>query len=142
MARSGERNSSSTTASRSSRASTIEKSFDPVSPHSYNISLTTSTSSESTKRIVRVFTTRVIPNRTANSHVGEALSVLCLLISLLVVACSTAPQTPEILAPAGTSTAPPPIPPPGAAAHYHFILGHQPALPHDMDRAIEDYQPA
>jgi tetratricopeptide (TPR) repeat protein len=130
------------TASRSSRASTIEKSFDPVSPHSYNISLTTSTTSESYYRIVRVFTTRVIPNRTAHSHVGEALGVLCLLISLMVVACAAAPQTPEILASAGTSKTTPTIHPPDAAASYHFMLGYQAELAQDMDRAIQEYQAA
>ena len=68
--------------------------------------------------------------------------MLCLLISLMVVACAAAPQTPEILAPAGTPTVPPPIPPPDAAASYHFMLGYQAELAQDMDRAIQEYQAA
>ena len=86
--------------------------------------------------------TRVIPNRTANSHVGDALSVLCLVISLMGVACAASLQTPEIFAPAGTPTAPPTIPPPDAAASYHFMLGYQAELAQDMDRAIQEYQAA
>jgi len=86
-----------------------------------------------------VFTTRVIPSRTANSR---GLTSFCLLISLMVVACAAAPQTPEMLAPAGTPKATPSIHPPDAAASYHFMLGYQAELAQDMDRAIQEYQAA
>ena len=89
-----------------------------------------------------MFTSRVIPSRTANSNVGQALSVLCLLIYLMVVACAAAPQTPEMLAPAGTSKATAPIHPLDATASYHFMLGYQAELAQDMDRAIQEYQAA
>ena len=88
-----------------------------------------------------MFTTRVIPSRTANSRGLSARSVL--LISLVVVACAAAPQTPErMLAPAGTPKAAPSIHPPDAAASYHFMLGYQAELAQDMDRAIQEYQAA
>jgi tetratricopeptide (TPR) repeat protein len=87
-----------------------------------------------------VFTTRFIPNQTANSR---SLTSLCLLISLMVVACAATPQTPErMLAPAGTLKATPSINPPDAAASYHFMLGYQAELAQDMDRAIQEYQAA
>jgi tetratricopeptide (TPR) repeat protein len=87
-----------------------------------------------------VFTTRIIPSRTANSR---GLTPLCLLISLMVVACAAAPQTPEkMLAPVGTATATPSIHPSDAAAAYHFMLGYQAELAQDMDRAIQEYQAA
>jgi len=87
-----------------------------------------------------VFTTRFIPSRTANSR---GLTSLCLLISLIVVACAAAPQTPErMLAPAGTVKATPSIHPSDAAASYHFMLGYQAELAQDMDRAIQEYQAA
>jgi tetratricopeptide (TPR) repeat protein len=87
-----------------------------------------------------VFTTRVIPSRTANSR---GLTALCLLISLVVMACAGAPQSPErALAPAGTPKAPSSIHPHNAAASYHFMLGYQAELAQDMDRAIQEYQAA
>ena len=87
-----------------------------------------------------MFTTRVIPSRTVNSR---GFTSLCLLISLVVVACAAVPQTPErVLAPAGTPKAPSSIHPPDAAASYHFILGYQAELAQDMDRAIQEYQAA
>ena len=87
-----------------------------------------------------MFTTRFIPSRTANSR---GLTSLCLLISLIVVACAAAPQTPErMLAPAGTVKATPSIHPSDAAASYHFMLGYQAELAQDMDRAIQEYQAA
>jgi len=87
-----------------------------------------------------VFTTRVIPSRTANSR---GLTSLCLLLSLTVVACATAPQTPEkVLAPAGSPKATPSVHPSDAAASYHFMLGYQAELAQDIDRAIQEYQAA
>jgi tetratricopeptide (TPR) repeat protein len=68
---------------------------------------------------------------------------LCLLISLMVVACAAAPQTPERMpAPVGTSKATPSIHPPDAAASYHFMLGYQAELAQETDRAIQEYQAA
>jgi hypothetical protein len=91
-------------------------------------------------RIVRVFTTRFISSRTANRR---GLTSLCLLISLTVVACAAAPQTPEgMLAAAVSPMATPSIHPPDADASYHFMLGYQAELVQDMDRAIQEYQAA
>ncbi|TMQ24930.1 MAG: tetratricopeptide repeat protein, partial [Nitrospirae bacterium] len=68
---------------------------------------------------------------------------MCLLISLMVVACAAAPQTPErMLTSAATSKATPSIHPPDAAASYHFMLGYQAEIAQNMDRAIEEYQAA
>jgi Flp pilus assembly protein TadD len=68
---------------------------------------------------------------------------ICVLISLVVVACAAATQTPErVLASAGTPKATPPIHSPDAAASYHFMLGYQAELAQDMDRAIQEYQAA
>ena len=109
------------------------------------IFLTTATTPESTKRIVQLFTTRVILSRTANSRGLTVLSrVVCVLASLMVVACAAATQAPErMLAPAGTlKKATPSIHPPDAAASYHFMLGYQAELAQDMDRAIQEYQAA
>ena len=87
-----------------------------------------------------MFTTRVIPSRTAYSR---GLTSLCLLISLVMVACAAVPQTPErVLSPAGTPKAPSSVHPPDAAASYHFMLGYQAELAQDMDRAIQEYQAA
>ena len=88
--------------------------------------------------------TRFIPGRTANNRGFTSLfSVTCLLISLMVVACAAAPQTPErMLAAASTPKATPSIHPPDAAASYHFMLGYQAELAQDMDRAIQEYQAA
>ncbi len=78
-----------------------------------------------------------------NGNAGQALSVMCLLISLMVVACAASPQTAEtVIAPAGTPKAMPSIHPPNAAASYHFMLGYQAELAQDMDRAIQEYQAA
>ena len=69
--------------------------------------------------------------------------VTCALISLMVVACAAAPQTPEnMLAPADTMKATSSIHPPDAAASFHFMLGYQAELVQDMDRAIQEYQAA
>jgi tetratricopeptide (TPR) repeat protein len=91
-----------------------------------------------------VFSTRFIPSRTANSRGLTVLSrVMCVLISLMVMACAVAPQTPErALASAGAPKATPSTHPPDAAASYHFMLGYQAELAQDMDRAIQEYQTA
>jgi len=91
-----------------------------------------------------LFTTRVMLSRTANSRGLTVLSrIMCVLISLLVVACAAATQTPErMLVSAGTPKAAPSIHPPDAAASYHFMLGYQAELAQDMDRAIQEYQAA
>ena len=91
-----------------------------------------------------MFTTRVILSRTANSRGLTVLSrVMCVLASLMVVACAAATQTPErMLVSAGTPKATPLIHPPDAAASYHFMLGYQAELAQDMDRAIQEYQAA
>jgi len=69
--------------------------------------------------------------------------VACALISLALVACATAPQSPkETLTPASTPKAAPSVHPPDAAASYHFMLGYQAELVQDMDRAILEYQAA
>ena len=93
---------------------------------------------------MRIFTTRFIPSRTANSRGLTSLSsVTCVLISLMVVACAAAPQTPErMLAPASAAKATPSTHSPDAAASYHFMLGYQAELAQDMDRAIQEYQAA
>ncbi len=93
---------------------------------------------------MRILTTRFIPSRTANSRGLTSLSsVTCSLISLMVVACATAPQTPErTLAPASAAKATPSIHSPDSAASYHFMLGYQAELAQDMDRAIQEYQAA
>jgi len=68
---------------------------------------------------------------------------MCLLASLVVVACATAPQTPEkVLASAGSPKAMPLVHPSDAAASYHFMLGYQAELAQDIDRAIKEYQAA
>ena len=86
-----------------------------------------------------MFTTRVIPSRTAYSR---GLTSLCLLISLVMVACAAVPQTPErVLAPASTPKATSSVHPPDAAASYHFMLGYQAELAQDMDRAIRNIRP-
>ena len=89
-----------------------------------------------------MFTTRVSQIETANSRGLTLLSrVTCVLISLMVVGCAAAPQTPEvILATPGTPNPTPAIHPPDAAASYHFMLGYQAELAQDTDRAIEEYQ--
>ena len=91
-----------------------------------------------------MFTTRFIPNRTANRRdLTPPRGVLCALIPLVLVACAAAPQTPErVPASAGTSKAAPSIHPPDAAASYHFMLGYQAELAQDIDRAIQEYQAA
>ncbi|HSL04315.1 MAG TPA: tetratricopeptide repeat protein [Nitrospiraceae bacterium] len=91
-----------------------------------------------------MFTTRVIPNRTANSRGFTSISgAMCWLLSLMVVACAVAPQTPEkIPASAATPKATSSIHPPDAAAAYHFMLGYQAELAQDTDRAIQEYQAA
>ena len=78
-----------------------------------------------------------------NGNAGQVLSVMCLLISLMAVACAASPQTVEkVTAPADTPKATPSIHPPNAAASYHFMLGYQAELAQDMDRAIQEYQAA
>ena len=86
-----------------------------------------------------MFTTRVIASRTV-SHRG--FTSLCLLISLMMVACAAVPQTPEKLALADTPKAASSVHPPDADASYHFMLGYQAELAQDMDRAIREYQAA
>jgi len=80
----------------------------------------------------------------ANGNTGQALSIMCALISLMVVACAASPQTAEkVMAPAGTPKATSSIQPSAdAAASYHFMLGYQAELGQDMDRAIQEYQAA
>jgi tetratricopeptide (TPR) repeat protein len=68
---------------------------------------------------------------------------MCWLLSLMVMACATTPQTPgKIAAPAGSSKAIPSAHPLNADAAYHFMLGYQSELAQDMDRAIQEYQAA
>ena len=85
-----------------------------------------------------------IPSRTVNSRgLTSLFSVPYLLISLTVLACAAAPQTPERpLATASTAKATPSSHPPDAAASYHFMLGYQAELAQDVDRAIQEYQAA
>jgi len=68
---------------------------------------------------VRMVTMPVIPSRTVNSR---GLTSLCLLISLMMVACAVAPQTPEKLALADPPKAASSVHPPDAGASYHFML--------------------
>ena len=91
-----------------------------------------------------MLTTRFIPGQTANSRGLTSLSSMtCLLISLMAVACTAAPQMPEkALVSASTPTAMPSIHPPDAAASYHFMLGYQAELAQDIDHAIQEYQAA
>jgi tetratricopeptide (TPR) repeat protein len=62
---------------------------------------------------------------------------------MMVVACASAPQTPEkIPASAGTPKSASSTHSPNATAAYHFMLGYQAELAQDMDRAIQEYQAA
>lgn len=88
--------------------------------------------------------TSFMPSQTVSSRGLTARSgVLCALISLVLVACATGPQTPDKIAtPSGTPKAALSIHPLDAAASYHFMLGYQAELAQDMDRAIREYQAA
>ncbi|RPH75617.1 MAG: tetratricopeptide repeat protein, partial [Nitrospiraceae bacterium] len=91
-----------------------------------------------------MFTTRVIPSRTANGQGFTSISgVMCWLFPLLLVACAGAPQTPEKL-PASADKPKPTssIHSANATAAYHFMLGYQAELAQDTDRAIQEYQAA
>ena len=87
-----------------------------------------------------MFTTGVIPIRTVSRR---GFTSLCLLISLIVVACASAPQTLDKI-PASADT-PKPVSSahsPNATAAFHFMLGYQAELAQDTDRAIQEYQTA
>ena len=68
---------------------------------------------------------------------------MCWVLALMVMACASAPQTPEkIPASADRPKTTPSIHPTDATAAYHFMLGYQAELAQDMERAIQEYQAA
>ena len=68
---------------------------------------------------------------------------MCWLLSLMVVACASVPQTPaKISASADTPKPASSAHSPNATAAFHFMLGYQAELAQDTDRAIQEYQTA